>query len=319
MQQPKVALISLHPEHAAKILSGEKKLEFRRTWASSPVEELVIYVTAPVQRIVAIVKVKQIHRGSRSALWNLAKRLGGGLSRQALFDYFDGKAFGYAVELGEVLRFPKLLDPAQFIAGFHPPQSFCYIGDETTKKLRGELRQRKSGGRVLFVAGVHGVGKTTLCDRYAAQRGLLHKSASQLIREANQAAICSKSKAVKNIPDNQKLLVEAVKQYRKAGDGLLLDGHFALWDKEHRPQPLAASVFLQLGIDGVIVVHDTAAKIANRLKDRDTHSASPAALGELQRIELSRAIEVARELGIPVATVRSGDASRFVQLLDVLS
>ncbi len=318
MQHPKVALISLHPEHAAKILSGEKKLEFRRTWASDPVEELVLYVTAPVQRIVAIAKVKQVHRGSRSALWNLAKSLGGGLSRQALFDYFAGKASGFAIELGEILRFPRLLEPAQFIAGFHPPQSFCYIGAETTEKLRREFRKRKSTRRLVFIAGVHGVGKTTLCDRYAMQRGLLHKSASQLIREANQAAICSKSKAVKNIPDNQRLLVKAVQQYREAGNALLLDGHFALWDKEHRPQPLATSVFSQLAIDGVIVVHDSPASIARRLKRRDTHGASSAELGELQRIELSRAVEVAKELGIPVASVRSGDTSRFALLLDVL-
>jgi predicted transcriptional regulator/adenylate kinase len=318
MQHPKVALISLHPEHAAKILSGEKKLEFRRTWASSPVEELVIYVTAPVQRIVAIAKVKQIHRGSRSALWNLTKSVGGGLSRQALFDYFAGKVSGFAIELSEVLRFPRLLEPTQFIEGFHPPQSFCYIGAETAEKLRSELSEMKSTGRLLFIAGVHGVGKTTLCDRYAVQRGLPHKSASQLIREANQAAICSKSKAVRNIADNQKLLVNAVQQYREAGENLLLDGHFALWDKEHRPQPLDIEVFSQLGIDGIVVVHDTPAKIAQRLKKRDTHGASTAAVGELQRIELLRAVEVAKALGIPMATVRSGDASRFAELLDVL-
>lgn len=318
MQHPKVALISLHPEHAAKILSGEKKLEFRRTWASGPVEELVIYVTAPVQRLVAIAKVKQIHRGSRSALWNLARSIGGGLSRQALFEYFDGKVSGFAIELSEVRRFSRPLEPAQFITGFHPPQSFCYISAETAEKLRRESWEKKITGRLLFIAGVHGVGKTTLCDSYAMQRGLRHKSASQLIREANQDAICSKSKAVKNISDNQKLLVDAVQQYREAGDGLLLDGHFALWDKEHRPQPLETQVFSQLGIDGIVVVHDTPARIAQRLKKRDAHGASTVAIGELQRIELSRAVEVAKELRIPIATVRSGDARQFALLLDVL-
>lgn len=318
MHHPKVALVSLHPEHAAKILSGEKKLEFRRTWASAPVEELVIYVTAPVQRIVAIAKVKQVHRGSRSALWSLAKNLGGGLSRQALFDYFDGKETGFAIELGEVLRFPHMLEPARYIEGFHPPQSFCYVSAAVIEKLRRALR-RKRTGRLLFIAGVHGVGKTTLCDRYAVQRGLLHKSASQLIREANQTAICSTSKAVRNIPDNQKLLVKAVQRYREAREGMLLDGHFALWDEKHRAQPLATHVFSQLGIDGIVVVHDAPSKIAQRLKERDTHGASSAAIGELQRMELSRAIEVAKELGIPLTTVRSGDAHRFAQLLDVLS
>jgi predicted transcriptional regulator len=41
--QNKTALISIHPEYVSKILSGEKRLEFRRVWATRPLNMLLIY------------------------------------------------------------------------------------------------------------------------------------------------------------------------------------------------------------------------------------------------------------------------------------
>jgi predicted transcriptional regulator/adenylate kinase len=318
MQQPNVVLLSLHPEHAAKILSGEKKLEFRRKWTAQPIEAFVIYVTAPVQKIVAIAYVKQVHEGSPTALWGLAKEVGGGLTRQTLYGYFKGKKSGFAIEIASVQQFSRLLDPSKFIKGFHPPQSFAYVSNDVVDQLQKNLASSSLAGRVIFVAGVHGVGKTTLCDNFVSANGLKHKSASQLIREFKQSAISNVGKAVKDIAGNQEILIEAVRQYRTSGETLILDGHFALWDEDHRIQPLEAGVFERLGIDGVIVVHDKPSNIARRLARRDSHAASVDAIDEIQRVELSRASLVAKDLGIPIAEVRSGDGLRFGHLMNVL-
>ncbi len=85
------ALISIHPNYVERILSGEKCLEFRRSWAANPIDILVIYATAPVQQIVAVTQVGNVFRGSKNRLWELARDKGGGISRRKLFDYMQGK------------------------------------------------------------------------------------------------------------------------------------------------------------------------------------------------------------------------------------
>ena len=110
MQESEALIISLHPEHANKILSGGKKLEFRRVWANKPIRAVVIYSTLPVKEIVAIAYVKQIHFKSRNQLWLLAKSIGGGLSRRALYTYFEGKKKGYAIEFEYIKKFKSEIE-----------------------------------------------------------------------------------------------------------------------------------------------------------------------------------------------------------------
>lgn len=130
-------LISVHPCYAEKIISGEKKIEFRRSWATMPVDVLVIYATTPIQRIIAVVDVKQIVIGSKTKLWNLAKSVGGGISRRKLFNYLDGKKNAVAIELATVKAIANGLDPkCIFGPDFRPPQSFRYLKDEEYLKIR---------------------------------------------------------------------------------------------------------------------------------------------------------------------------------------
>lgn len=315
MQESNVVLISLHPQHANKILSGQKKLEFRRVWSAKPVSAVVIYSTVPIQRIVAIAYVKQVHRGSATALWELAKTIGGGLSRRALYDYFRGKKNGYAIEFSVIKRLDPTVDPASLISGFHAPQSFSYIDQNTFQRIEeASAEGQRKRGKTLFVAGVHAVGKSTLCDTYAKHYGVIHKSASQLIREAKAHAIAVDSKAVKDIPGNQQLLINAVAEIRASGVTLLLDGHFALLGADHRPQPLATEVYSDLNIDGIIVLHDKPSSIAARMLKRDGKSMPVNEIAALQAMELSRAKEVAKELHLPVERIASFDQKCFDEI-----
>lgn len=136
------ALISIHPNYVEKIISGEKRLEFRRTWAATPVEYLAIYSTAPVKRIVALVEVGRTIRGSKTRLWELSRQEGGGISRRRLFSYLDGKKEAVALELKRRITLATELDPSDvFGADFRPPQSFRYL----TKQEWGLLRRRSKG------------------------------------------------------------------------------------------------------------------------------------------------------------------------------
>jgi len=124
---PRIALISIRPCYVEKILAGEKRLEFRRRWAAEPVDKLVIYSSSPTQRIVAAVDVVGVTEASPTALWELAREKGGGVTRQLIYEYFSGKKTGFAIELADVHEFESPVDPKKVFKNFLAPQSFRYI------------------------------------------------------------------------------------------------------------------------------------------------------------------------------------------------
>lgn len=140
------ALISIHPIYVEKILSGEKRLEFRRSWAANQVDYLIIYATSPVQRIVAVTQIGQVIRGSKNRLWELARNKGGGISRRKLFEYMEGKKQGVALELLQTIKIAEVINPyALFGNGFRPPQSFRYLSQSELAMLSEQLGEVKWG------------------------------------------------------------------------------------------------------------------------------------------------------------------------------
>ena len=132
----KAVLISIHPSHAEKIISGEKKLEFRRSWTNSSIDRIVIYATSPIQRIIGVAEVKRVFSGSPTKLWRLAKSGDGGISRRALFSYFKGKEKAFAIELGQVhVINGGGLPISIFGKDFRPPQSFRYLSEDDYSKV----------------------------------------------------------------------------------------------------------------------------------------------------------------------------------------
>lgn len=132
-------LISIHPKFVDLILKGEKRIEFRRSWAKDPVDRMVIYATAPIMRIVAIASISEVVQESKTALWELAKTHGGGLSRQELRTYFKGKQKGYGICLKYVQRFKRSPRPLSLFDSFQIPQSFRYLTNFELSVLEQEL------------------------------------------------------------------------------------------------------------------------------------------------------------------------------------
>ncbi|HEX7890776.1 MAG TPA: hypothetical protein VF522_15555 [Ramlibacter sp.] len=135
-----VALISVHPVHVKKIMSGEKNLEFRRVWPTRAIETLVVYSTHPEQRLAAVVQVAGVVRASKTALWQVATVEGGGITRQALSDYLEGKKLGVAIRLGKRVNLGAGVLPTKVLgASFRPPQSFRYLSNIEKAKVRALL------------------------------------------------------------------------------------------------------------------------------------------------------------------------------------
>lgn len=120
-------LLSIRPEYAEKILTGEKRYEFRRCVPKAGgLTTVVIYATLPVGRVIGEFQVEQILSEKPSKLW-ARTRAYAGITRDFFDQYFAGKDCGHAIEIRTAKRYvkPKLL--SHILPSGVAPQSFCYI------------------------------------------------------------------------------------------------------------------------------------------------------------------------------------------------
>lgn len=118
-------LISINPEHVAKILSGEKKFEYRTKAAKQDVDSLIIYETTPVKRVVAEAKILEVLELPPEELWEETKEHSG-ISKVFFDEYFNGRTVGYAYRLGEVKIYDEPLELSDYGVK-SAPQSFIYL------------------------------------------------------------------------------------------------------------------------------------------------------------------------------------------------
>jgi predicted transcriptional regulator len=130
----RVALMSLHPEFAAAILSGEKTVEFRKRPIADDVTHVVIYVTKPVAAVVGIFRVGGQVTTSPDSLWR-AFRSVAGISRGRFFDYFGSRLSGTGIKVDTVHAFDAQLPLAESVGVSHPPQSFQYLSAEQADRV----------------------------------------------------------------------------------------------------------------------------------------------------------------------------------------
>ena len=119
-------LLSIHPKFVEKILTGEKRFEFRKTLPTKDVESVIIYATKPVGKVVAEFKVKSIHSKLPEQLWLETKDYAG-IDEDFFFQYFKNREIAHAFEVGELTVFEQPKELKEFVPSDVPPQSFCYI------------------------------------------------------------------------------------------------------------------------------------------------------------------------------------------------
>lgn len=122
-------LLSIKPEFAEKILSGEKTLEFRKRSFSNPdaVKRIYLYSSSPDQRIVGSFDLAGVIEGSPTELWRDYGSESGITDKARFMAYFDGAETGFALRISNVSRYPNPIDPCEWVDDFHPPVSFQYL------------------------------------------------------------------------------------------------------------------------------------------------------------------------------------------------
>ena len=131
----KTVLLSVKPVYADRILSGEKRYEFRRGRFASEVDEVLIYATSPRKQIIGYFRVEDIHEGLPTVLWNKCSRHAG-VEEGAFFTYFAECNRAYAIQVDVARKFATAVDPHKIWPDFSPPQSFMYVDRKAAKALK---------------------------------------------------------------------------------------------------------------------------------------------------------------------------------------
>ena len=131
-------LISIRPNYAEAILSGEKTVELRRRIpAINPGTHLWIYATRPLGAIVGSATVDDIIEGTPAQIWeDYMDRIGVG--QCAYKKYFAGTDQALGLLLSDITRLRRIgiEQLREMREGFHPPQVLARLSPQETSSLR---------------------------------------------------------------------------------------------------------------------------------------------------------------------------------------
>lgn len=171
----------------------------------------------------------------------------------------------------------------------------------------------------IFVAGVHGAGKTFATKPACEKLGLVHATASQLIKEERGQATWDLTKMVSDVDQNQAALISAARRIRKSGARLVIDGHFVLRRAPGTHERLPVDVFRGLKCSSVLLIRSPVRVLFERLLARQDMSWTAAELSEFSMAEDAHSAEVAGVLGIPLQTLDSPSPQTVETWLDRFS
>ncbi|MBD2298869.1 ATP-binding protein [Nostoc sp. FACHB-190] len=152
--------------------------------------------------------------------------------------------------------------------------------------------------KIIFVGGVHGVGKTTFCNEILSNFNIKYFSASHLISLEKEEKDFH-NKQVGNIPGNQDILLTAIDKYLRNDDWYLLDGHFCLLNKNNEITPIPYSTYKGICPSAILVLVDHPENIYNKLIARDSIKYELTLLESFQKQEIAYAEYIKDNLNIP--------------------
>lgn len=149
---------------------------------------------------------------------------------------------------------------------------------------------------MIFVCGIHGVGKTQYCELLSKKIKKDTYSASSLILEAEKQNFAQKK--VQDIDLNQSLLIQKVRMMRAAGMDFILDGHLSLLDKNGAIHLIDEKVIQALEVDLLIVLVEKPRIIQKRMQNRDGIVWDERFIEQFQKKEVDYARQLGKKLGL---------------------
>lgn len=159
---------------------------------------------------------------------------------------------------------------------------------------------------MIFISGVHGVGKTYFSNIVKEKLGIQSYTASSLITERKHSGF-GKDKLIPDIDENQQYLLAAVADLRGKSTDFILDGHFCLLNEKGEVTRIPLDTFTVLHPDAIVLLTEKPEIIASRRESRDAQQESPESIEKFQEEEKKYAKEVSNLIGAKLF-ISSGQA-----------
>ena len=130
-------LLSIKQVYCDLILNGTKRFEFRKCLPNGlrKGDEVAIYCTRPVSRVVAYFRIADIIQATRQRLWRQT-RLAAGINYETFMRYFSVTKQASAIKIGKLYVLKTPLSLVQLRRNKTPPQSFLYLTESQAEKVR---------------------------------------------------------------------------------------------------------------------------------------------------------------------------------------
>ena len=168
-------------------------------------------------------------------------------------------------------------------------------------------------GKIHFLGGVHGAGKSTISKKICLETNLQYLSASDIIRLGQKPF--SPNKNVENILDTQNRLILGINQIIEPHISYILDGHFCLFNSNNRIEKIPTEIYKKINPKTLAVAIFNIEIIKKRLEARDNKTYSVEVLEEMQLSEIEHAKEIAAELDVPFIEIKNGDFQKYIEVL----
>lgn len=152
---------------------------------------------------------------------------------------------------------------------------------------------------MIFISGVHGVGKSYFCEVVRDALGFDTYSASSLIAERKKAGFPS-DKLIPDIDINQQYLLAAIQELNSASPLYLLDGHFCLLNAHGNITRIPTETFIALNPDAIVLLTEKPSVIVQRRRERDGVEHNENDIRRFQDEEITYSKEIAERFGIPI-------------------
>ena len=154
-------------------------------------------------------------------------------------------------------------------------------------------------GSTIFIAGVYGTGKSTMCSVLSEMLHIPAFSAGDLIRAINGEQYGA-NKTVSDKNNNQILLAERVRQLTQENQKIILAGHFCIFNADNEVEVLPESVYPALNISRIILLEADIQTIISNLRRRDGKNYPVKSVSALIEKEREQSKQIAEQLNCPL-------------------
>lgn len=117
------AIISIKPQFVEKILNGEKRFEYRKSFLKDIPEKCYIYSTLPVGKVVGYFTIKHVLKDDPEKIWELTKERAG-ITKEFFDRYYFRRNKAVAIEIENVTVFEKTKDYKEIDSSGKIPQTY---------------------------------------------------------------------------------------------------------------------------------------------------------------------------------------------------